>query len=189
MYKVLKTVFLLMAASFFSNQLFSQPIYPTTKKLNQVDEYFGTRVEDPYRWLEDDNSEETKAWVAEENSLTNQYLSAIPFRDKVKNRLEEMWNYAKYSAPFKEGSYYYYYKNDGLQNQSVLYRQRSLTGVPEIFIDPNVLSADGTAVPGVPAFSKTAKYCAYLQAQSGSDWQEAYIMDVQSKKILDEKLQ
>ena len=189
MYKVLKTVFLLMAASFFSNQLFSQPIYPTTKKLNQVDEYFGTRVEDPYRWLEDDNSEETKAWVAEENSLTNQYLSAIPFRDKVKNRLEEMWNYAKYSAPFKEGSYYYYYKNDGLQNQSVLYRQRSLTGVPEIFIDPNVLSADGTAVPGVPVFSKTAKYCAYLQAQSGSDWQEAYIMDVQSKKLLDEKLQ
>ena len=117
MYKILKTVFLLMAASIFSNQLFSQLIYPTTKKINQVDEYFGTRVEDPYRWLEDDNSEETKAWVAEENSLTNQYLSAIPFRDKVKNRLEEMWNYAKYSAPFKEGSYYYYYKNDGLQNK------------------------------------------------------------------------
>lgn len=178
-----------MAASIFLNQLTAQPIYPATKKLTQVDDYFGTRVDDPYRWLEDDNSDDTKAWVAEENSLTNQYLSAIPFRDRVKNRLEEMWNYAKYSSPFKEGGHYYFYKNDGLQNQAVLYRQRGLKGVPEIFIDPNVLSADGTAVPGVPAFSKNAKYCAYLQAQSGSDWQEAYIMDVQSKTLLDEKLQ
>ena len=167
----------------------AQVNYPVTKKVNQTDDYFGTKVEDPYRWLEDDNSSETKDWVQEQNKVTNAYLAAIPFRDKVKKRLEEMWNYAKYSSPFKEGKYYYFYKNDGLQNQSVLYRQVGLQGEPEVFIDPNSMTKDGTVVPGVPAFTKSAKYCAYLQSQSGSDWQEAYIMDVESKKILDEKIQ
>jgi prolyl oligopeptidase len=163
--------------------------YPATKKVNQVDDYFGKNVADPYRWLEDDNSEETKAWVKAQNAVTNDYLAKIPFRAAVKKRLEEMWNYTKYSSPFKEGAYYYFYKNDGLQNQSVLYRQIGLKGVPEIFIDPNTMSKDGTAAPGVPAFTKNAKYCAYLQAQSGSDWQEAYIMDVNTKQLLNEKLQ
>ncbi len=163
--------------------------YPVTKKTGHADDYFGTRVQDPYRWLEDDNSEETKAWVKEQNAVTGNYLSAIPFRDAVKKKLEEMWNYAKYSSPFKEGDYYYFYKNDGLQNQSVLYRQTGLNGTPEVFIDPNAISKDGTAAPGVPAFTKSAKYCAYLQAQSGSDWQEAYIMDVKTKQLLNEKLQ
>ncbi len=163
--------------------------YPVTKKINQVDDYFGTKVEDPYRWLEDDNSNETKAWVEEQNKVTNAYLSAIPFRDKVKKRLEEMWNYAKYSSPFKEGKYYYFYKNDGLQNQAVLYRQVGLNGTPEVFIDPNTMSKDGTASPGVPSFTKRAKYCCYLLSQSGSDWQEAYVMDVESKQLLADKIQ
>ena len=163
--------------------------YPVTKKINQVDDYFGTKVEDPYRWLEDDNSNETKAWVEEQNKVTNAYLSAIPFRDKVKKRLEEMWNYAKYSSPFREGKYYYFYKNDGLQNQAVLYRQVGLNGTPEVFIDPNTMSKDGTAAPGVPSFTKSAKYCCYLLSQSGSDWQEAYVMDVESKQLLADKIQ
>ena len=179
----------MIAGSAMMMNMEAQIKYPVTKKVNQADDYFGTKVEDPYRWLEDDNSAETKAWVQEQNTVTNAYLKAIPFRDKVKKRLEEMWNYAKYSSPFKEGAYYYFYKNDGLQNQSVLYRQIGLNGTPEVFIDPNTMSNDGTAAPGVPAFTKNAKYCAYLQAQSGSDWQEAYIMDVKTKQILPEKLQ
>ena len=135
-----------------STSLFSQIKYPETKKVNQVDDYFGTKVADPYRWLEDDNSEETKEWVEAENKVTDQYLSSIPFYKKVKSRLEEMWNYAKYSSPFKEGEWYYFYKNDGLQNQSVLYRQKGLTGSSEVFIDPNKMSKDGTAAIGTPAF-------------------------------------
>ena len=105
---------------------FSQINYPHTKKLDQQDNYFGTVVKDPYRWLEDDNSSETKEWVDQQNKVTQEYLSKIPYRNEVRNRLEEMWNYAKYSSPFKEGEYYYFYKNDGLQNQAVLYRQKGL---------------------------------------------------------------
>ncbi len=179
----------MIAGSVLTGAADAQITYPVTKKVNQADDYFGTKVEDPYRWLEDDNAADTKAWVEEENKVTNAYLSAIPFRNKVKQRLEEMWNYAKYSSPFKEGKYYYFYKNDGLQNQSVLYRQIGLDGAPEVFLDPNTMSKDGTAAPGVPAFTKSAKYCAYLLSQSGSDWQEAHIMDVESKKIVDVTIQ
>ena len=163
--------------------------YPATKKVNQADNYLGTMVADPYRWLEDDNSDETKAWVKDQNKVTDDYLSKIPYRAAVRKTLEEMWNYTKYSSPFKEGDYYYFYKNDGLQNQSVLYRQIGLQGTPEVFIDPNSMSKDGTIVPGVPSFTKTAKYCAYLLSASGSDWQEAYVMDVKTKKLLPDKLQ
>ena len=138
-----------------SARFFSQIKYPETKKASQEDDYFGTKVADPYRWLENDNSEETKEWVTEaENKITHEYLSSIPFCDKVKKRLEEMWNYAKYSSPFKEGDYYYFYKNDGLQNQSVLYRQKGFDGTPEVFIDPNKMSKDGTAAIGTPSFSQ-----------------------------------
>ncbi len=185
--KLITSIF--VGVAIIMNTITAQIKYPDTKKVNQADDYFGTTVADPYRWLEDDNSEETKAWVTAQNTVTNNYLSKIPFRAAVKKRLEEMWNYTKYSSPFKEGAYYYFYKNDGLQNQSVLYRQTGLKGVPEIFIDPNAMSKDGTAAPGVPAFTKSAKYCAYLQAQSGSDWQEAYIMDVNTRQLLNEKLQ
>jgi prolyl oligopeptidase len=166
----------------------AQVKYPHTKKVTQSDDYFETKVADPYRWLEDDNSKETKEWVAEENKVTQQYFSSIPFHDKVKNRLEEMWNYAQYSSPFKEGEYYYFYKNDGLQNQSVLYRQKGLNGSPEIFIDPNTMSKDGTAAIGTPSFSKNKKYAVYLEAQAGSDWQVAHIMNVVDKTLLPDSL-
>ena len=168
---------------------FAQIKYPETKKVDQVDDYFGTKVSDPYRWLEDDKSPETAAWVAAENKVTQDYLSKIPFREQVRKRLEEMWNYPKYSSPFKEGEYYYYYKNDGLQNQSILYRQPGLNGTPEIFIDPNKMSKDGTAAVSTPSFTKNKKYAAYMIAQAGSDWQEAYVMDVATKKVLDDKIQ
>ncbi len=177
--------FILMMISTAS---FSQINYPETKKVKQVDDYFGTKVADPYRWLEDDNSEETKQWVIAENKVTENYLSKIPFRDKVKSKMEQMWNYAKYSSPFKEGDYYYFYKNDGLQNQAVLYRQRGLEGNPEIFIDPNTLSKDGTAAISTPSFSRNKKYAAYLVARAGSDWQEAYVMNVADKKLLKDEL-
>jgi prolyl oligopeptidase len=169
---------------FISALSFSQIKYPDTKKVDQQDDYFGTIVKDPYRWLEDDNSAETKEWVEEENAVTQNYLSKISFREKVKERLEEMWNYAKYSSPFKEGDYYYFYKNDGLQNQSVLYRQKGLDAKPEVFIDPNVMSKDGTAAIGTPSFSKNKKYAVYLEAQAGSDWQEAHVMVVGDKSRL-----
>ncbi|MDB5200154.1 MAG: prolyl endopeptidase [Chitinophagaceae bacterium] len=163
--------------------------YPETRKVTQVDDYFGTKVSDPYRWLEDDKSDETAAWVAAQNKVTQDYLSKIPFREQVRKRLEEMWNYPKYGSPRKEGEYYYYYKNDGLQNQSILYRQKGLEGTPEVFIDPNTMSKDGTAAVGSPAFSQHKKYAGYLIAQAGSDWQEGYVMDVASKKLLDDKIQ
>ncbi len=180
-------------AIFFSLMLsttlcFSQIKYPDAKKIDQQDDYFGTVVKDPYRWLEDDNSAETRQWVIEENKITQAYLSKIPFREKIKSRLEEMWNYAKYSSPFKEGNYYYFYKNDGLQNQAVLYRQKGLDGKPEVFIDPNVLSKDGTAAIGTPSFSKNKKYAVYLEAQAGSDWQEARVMKVDDKSLLKDEV-
>jgi prolyl oligopeptidase len=163
--------------------------YPVAKKSAQTDDYFGTKVADPYRWLEDDNSEETKHWVSEENKVTQDYLSSISFHDSVKSKLTDMWNYEKYSSPFKEGPYYYFYKNDGLQNQAVLYRQLGLTGTPEIFIDPNAMSKEGTIVISMPQFTKSKKYCAYLLSKSGSDWQQLYVMNVATKELLADKLQ
>ena len=168
---------------------FCQLKYPDTKKVTQTDDYFGTKVSDPYRWLEDDKSDETAAWVAAENKVTQNYLSKIPFKEQVRKRLEEMWNYPKYTSPFKEGQYYYYYKNDGLQNQSILYRQVGLNGTPEVFIDPNTMSKDGTAAVSTPSFTKSKKYAAYMIAQAGSDWQEAYVMDIVTKKLLNDKIQ
>jgi len=167
---------------------FSQIQYPETKKADQQDDYFGTIVKDPYRWLEDDNSEETKAWVKEENAVTDQYFSQIPFREKVKEELKAMWNYTRYGSPFKEGDYYYFYKNDGLQNQAVLYRQKGLDAEPEVFIDPNKMSKDGTASISVPSFSKGNKYAVYLEAQSGSDWEVAHVMNVSDKSLLKDEL-
>src|SRR5690606_2108477 len=134
-----------------SMQLIAQINYPDTRKGGDEDDYFGTIIKDPYRWLEDDNSAETKAWVIAQNKVTEDYLSTIPFRDKVKNRLTEMWNYPKYGTPFRKGEYYYFYKNDGLQNQAVLYRQKGLDAQPEVFIDPNTLNKEGTAAIGTPA--------------------------------------
>lgn len=158
--------------------------YPEARKSNQQDDYFGTIVKDPYRWLEDDASTETKKWVEEENNITEAYLKKIPFRTEVREELEKYWNYSKYGAPFRRGQYYYFYKNDGLQNQSVLYRQKELNDHPEIFLDPNTMSKDGTAAISTPSFSKSDKYAAYMEAQAGSDWQVAHVMRVADKKIL-----
>lgn len=166
----------------------AQITYPDTKKVDQQDDYFGTIVKDPYRWLEDDNSAETKAWVKEENKVTEEYLSKIPFREKIRERLETLWNYPRYGSPFKRGDYYYFYKNDGLQNQSVLYRQKGLGGTPEVFLDPNKMSADGTAAISTPSFSRNNKYAVYLEAQAGSDWQVAHVLNVSDKSLLSDKI-
>lgn len=162
--------------------------YPVTEKKVVVDDYFGTKVEDPYRWLEDDNATNTKAWVQAENKITQEYISKIPFRNKIKDRLELLWNYPKYGAPFKKGDYYYFFKNDGLQNQSVLYRYKKLTDEPEVFIDPNTLSKEGTAALGGLSFSKSGKLLAYSVSKAGSDWSEIFVMDVRTKKILNDTI-
>lgn len=174
---------------FMNTLCIAQIKYPPTEKSNQQDDYFGTIIKDPYRWLEDDNSKETKEWVAAENKVTDQYLSTIPFRNKVKERLAELWNYPKYGAPFRKGGYLYFYKNDGLQNQNVLYRQKGLNGEPEVFIDPNKLSKDGTVFLEVPVFSENNQYAAYFEAQAGSDWQIARVMDVRTGNLLKDDLQ
>lgn len=156
--------------------------YPETRKETVTDDYFGTRVADPYRWLENDTAADVEAWVSAQNKVTSDYLSQIPYREKIKNRLTEIWNFPKYSAPFKEGDYYYFFKNDGLQNQSVLYRQKGLKGEPEVFLDPNALSADGTVSLASFTFSKDHQYCAVGIASSGSDWNEIFVMQVENKQ-------
>lgn len=161
--------------------------YPESRKSGQVDEYFGTTVKDPYRWLEDDLSEETKAWVVEQNKVTGRYLDRIPFRDKIKERLSELWDYEKFSAPFKEGEYTYFYKNDGLQNQYVLYRQKNSSD-PEVFLDPNKFSKDGTTSLSGVEFTKDGSLCAYQISEGGSDWRKVIVLDTKTKKMLDDTL-
>jgi prolyl oligopeptidase len=163
--------------------------YPDTKKVDTVDDYHGTKIADPYRWLENDHSEETKAWVTAQNKVTQDYLSKIPFRAEIRKRLEELWNYPKNGAPVKHGDFYYYFKNDGLQNQAILYRSATLGGTPEVFLDPNKLSAAGTTALGSIAFSKDGKHAAYLLAKAGSDWQEGFVMDVTTKQLGSDKLE
>lgn len=159
--------------------------YPESRQdTTVVEDYHGTRVADPYRWLEDDNSAETAAWVKAQNVVTQDYLSHIPFRDAVRERLTELWNYPKYGTPTKVGSYYFFFKNDGLQNQSVLYRQTGLDGEPEVFLDPNKLSEDGTVALATISFSKDDRYLAYAVAEAGSDWVEIRVMDVATKDVL-----
>jgi prolyl oligopeptidase len=163
--------------------------YPTTTKVEQTDDYFGTKIQDPYRWLENDTAKNTEEWVKEQNVVTNAYLSKIPFRDKIRNRLTEIWNYPKYGAPQKEGEWFTFYKNDGLQSQAVLYVQKGLTGSPEVLLDPNKLSADGTVALQATSFSDKQKYFAYAVSASGSDWQEIHIMNFASRRLLTEKLE
>ncbi|MXV49523.1 prolyl oligopeptidase family serine peptidase [Pedobacter sp. HMF7647] len=162
-------------------------IYPQTKKGDVADTYFGTSVGDPYRWLEDDQAADTKAWVKEENKVTQAYLSKIPYRDAIKNHLQELWNYEKYSAPFKEGAYTYFYKNNGLQNQSVLYRQTE-KGEPEVFLDPNKFSADGTTSLAGIDFSKDGSLAAYQISEGGSDWRKVIVLQTADKTIVGDTL-
>lgn len=163
--------------------------YPDTKKTDIVNDYHGIQVEDPYQWLEDDNSDNTKNWVTRQNKVTYDYLATIPFRDKIKKRLELLWDYPKYSSPFIKAEYYYFFKNDGLQNQSVMYRQKGLDGVPEEFLNPNTLSKEGIAALGSINFSKKGKYLAYSIAVAGSDWQEIFVMESATKKIMTDKIE
>ncbi|MCF6366059.1 MAG: prolyl oligopeptidase family serine peptidase [Bacteroidales bacterium] len=162
--------------------------YPETMKDSTVDEYFGTKVPDPYSWLEDDNSEATKAWVKAQNEFTFSYLNKIPFKDKIKNRLEEIWNYEKKGAPFKKGNYYYFYKNDGLQNQYVLYRTKELGKNAEIFLDPNTFSEDGTVSMSSISYTKDGSLAAYQISEGGSDWRKVIIIDTENKKQLEDTL-
>lgn len=185
----MKKTLLLSGMLIIASFSFSQVSYPETKKDDVKDDYFGTSVFDPYRWLEDDNSESTKDWVQRQNEVTNSYLDQIPFRQKIKERLSDLWNYPKESAPFKRGEYYYFWKNNGLQNQSVLYRKNGLDGKRELVLDPNVLSDDGTMALGTTEISKSGKYMAYTVAGSGSDWNDAYVLDLSAGKKMRDKIQ
>ncbi|ARV11897.1 S9 family peptidase [Gilvibacter sp. SZ-19] len=172
----------------------SQPVptveYHETKKVDTVDTYFGVDVPDPYRWLEDDRSEETEAWVDAQNAVTNGFLDTIPFRDELKARLKSIWNYEKVTAPFKEGEYTYFRKNDGLQNQYVVYRYK--TGddpeTAEVFLDPNTFKEDGTISLSGLSFSEDGSLAAYSISEGGSDWRKILIMDVASKEIIEDTL-
>ena len=172
-------------ATFGQNQ---KPLtYPTTSKGETVDVYFDTKLPDPYRWLEDDKSAETGAWVKAQNEVTYGYLAQIPFRTALKTRMEKLWNYEKIGAPFKEGNFTYYYKNNGLQNQSVLYR-KDAKGTETIFLDPNTFSKDGTTSLGGLDFSKDGSKVAYSISEGGSDWRKVIIMDAISKKIIEDTI-
>ena len=161
--------------------------YPVTKKGYVVDTIFSTPIPDPYRWLEDDRSDETAAWVKEQNKVTFGYFEKIPYRKQIKERLTEMWNYEKFGLPFNEGEYTYFSRNDGLQNQSVYYRQKN-GGDPELFIDPNTFSADGTTSLGEMGFSKDGSKVAYSVSEGGSDWRKVIILDAITKKIIGDTL-
>lgn len=182
----MKKTFLLMALT-TAGVSFGQIKYPETKKGETVDVYFDTKVSDPYRWLEDDKSAETGAWVKAENEVTYGYLDKIPFREELKKRMEKLWNYEKIGAPYKEGKFTYYSKNNGLQNQSVVYR-KDQNGKEEIFLDPNTFSKDGTTSLGGLDFSKDGSKAAYSISEGGSDWRKVIIIDAISKKVLEDTL-
>ena len=166
----------------------AQLTYPVTQKGNTVDDYFGTKVSDPYRWMEDDKSPETKDWVTAENKITFGYLNQIPYRAKFQSAIEKVFNYPKYSAPARKGEWYYFYKNDGLQNQSVLYRQKGLDGKVEEVIDPNKLSKEGTTRLTLFGLSKDGKYAVLGLSEGGSDWQTYKVRDMTTGKDLKDKL-
>lgn len=162
--------------------------YPATAREGQVDTYFGQKVTDPYRWLENDNSSETKEWVTAQNKVTFGYLDKIPFRKQWYNQLEKLNNYPKYSSPFRKNEFYYFYKNDGLQNQSVLYRQRGMEGKPELVLDPNKFSKDGTTSLALFSLSKDGKYAVVGKSTGGSDWRTLHVMDMNSLTYLPDSI-
>ncbi|MFS8086786.1 MAG: hypothetical protein ACMG6H_14220, partial [Acidobacteriota bacterium] len=163
--------------------------YPETKKDDVVDNYFGTSVPDPYRWLEKNDSPEVAAWVEAENKVTFAYLNQIPYRAQVKDRLTKLLNYPKYSSPSRRGEWFIFSKNDGLQNQNVFYIQKGLDGPPELLLDPNKFAADGTSRLGAFSWSNAGKYIGYGISQGGSDWNEIHVLDVATRKPLTDQLQ
>ncbi len=185
-YKTLFTVTTAVAFSFMNAQKNTLP-YPKTDKINHTDTYFGQNVQDPYRWLEDDMAENTKEWVKKQVAFTNNYLEKIPFREDLRKQLKDIWNYEKIGAPFVEGDYTYFYKNDGLQAQSVLYRTDK-SGKTEVFLDPNQFSKDGTTSLSGLSFNKTGTLVAYNISEGGSDWNKIIILDAVTKKQIDETI-
>ncbi|HET6558692.1 MAG TPA: S9 family peptidase, partial [Prolixibacteraceae bacterium] len=158
--------------------------YTPTKKVDVTDTYFGTEVEDPYRWLEDDNSAETAEWVKTQNQLTVGYMAELPSREKINSRLTELWDYPKYGVPFKEAGKYFFSKNNGLQNQSVIYTTADLNAEPNVLLDPNTLSEDGTAALSGVEISEDGKYLVYQVAKSGSDWNDIYVKNIETGETL-----
>jgi prolyl oligopeptidase len=183
----MKQLFLSLACA-AALPVFAQISVPPTQKVEQYDEYFGEKIGDPYRWLEDDNSEETKAWVETENEATYKYLKSIPYRDAVNKRLTALWNFEKQSAPFKKAGMLFYYKNNGIQNQNVLYVQESPKSDPRVLLDPNTLSADGTVSITSMGISKTGEYLAYAYAKAGSDWNKIKIIQISTGRQVDEEI-
>ncbi|AQX86623.1 S9 family peptidase [Elizabethkingia bruuniana] len=186
-YKKLSVAVAAFAFAAVSAQNSNSLKYPETKKVNHTDTYFGNQVSDPYRWLEDDRAEDTKAWVQQEVKFTQDYLAQIPFRGQIKKQLLDIWNYEKISAPFKKGKYTYFYKNDGLQAQSVLYR-KDASGKTEVFLDPNKFSDKGTTSLANLSFNKKGTLVAYSISEGGSDWNKIIILDAETKKQIDETL-
>lgn len=185
----LKAIILLAFVVAPSEKIMAQIEYPNTVKCDVVDEYFGTKVSDPYRWLENDTSVATMAWVKMQNEVTNAYFEKIPFRDKLLKRLRQLADYEKIGVPFKRHGRYYIYRNNGLQNQSVLYTMERLDGEQSVFLDPNTLSSDGTvALKGV-YFSHNGKYAAYAISRSGSDWEEIFVIDVSTGRLMDDHIE
>ncbi|MEH6770125.1 prolyl oligopeptidase family serine peptidase [Maribacter arcticus] len=190
MKKLLPGLLAIILISSCKNESKPEPIivnYPITNKVDTIDTYFGTKVKDPYRWLEDDRSTETEAWVKDQNKTTFGYLEKIPFRKDLKNRLEKLWNYEKLGSPRKRGDYTYFYKNDGLQNQYVVYRAKG-DEEPEVFLDPNTFSEDGTTSLAGLTFTKDGSLAAYLISEGGSDWRKAIILNAETKEIKEDTL-
>lgn len=181
-------IFLSFILLFLADFSYSQLTYPAPKKTDYTDDYHGVKVADPYHWMEDDNSPETKAWIEAENKVTFDYLSKIPYRDDMKKRVEQVYNYPKYGTPFRKKEYYYYYKNNGLQNQFVLYRQKGLDGKEELVMDPNKLSPDGTTRLIAFSLSKDGRYAVWGISKGGSDWQTYYVRDMQTGKDLPDSI-
>ena len=177
----------LLFANYTAQKMTPNLKYPETKKIDHFDDYFGTKVNDSYRWLEDDRAEDTKDWVNREVTFTKDYLAKIPFREEIRAQLKEIWNYEKIGAPFKEGNFTYFYKNDGLQAQSVLYRTDQ-SGKTEVFLDPNKFSEKGTTSLAGVSFNKEGNLVAYSISEGGSDWNKIIIIDALTKKVIDETI-
>ncbi len=185
-----KELILMTMTAFAATSVSAQALhYPKAEKDGTVDEYFGVKVADPYRWLENDTSKQTTAWVEAENKVTNAYLQKIPFREKLLKRMTELVNYEKISAPRKRHGKWYFYKNNGLQNQSVLYVKDNLNGEARVFLDPNTLSTDGTVALKDVSFSNNGKYAAYAISRSGSDWQEFFVIDLKTGQLTEDHIE
>ena len=179
---------LVLIALLFTSVMAQKIEYPKAKKIDQIDDYHGTKVSDPYRWLENPDAPESREWIEAQNKLTFGFLEQIPERAKIKERLTKLWNYEKYSAPFKENKRYFFYKNDGLQNQNVLYTADSLEGSPRVLLDPNTLSNNGTVALSGTAMSHDGNLMAYSLSSAGSDWQEWKVRDIATGKDLEDQV-